>query len=119
MNGQELRIGNLVNYEQTTHVIASIDKGYASSYWNKDSEKELYRHSLIYISPIPLTEEILFKCKFNFKKLGFPDLAVSHGMFSKEIHFVTGNYHLKIEFVHQLQNLYFLFTGKELEIEEL
>jgi hypothetical protein len=65
----------------------------------------------------PLTEEWLKRCNFNFEKLGFKDLSVSYGITSNEFHFYIGNYAKKINYVHQLQNLYFALTGEELTIK--
>ena len=80
-----------------------------------------------YLQPIPLTEEWLLK--FGFEKLSnfeeqymeedyvwqidverSPSLLLSNGIFHED------NYGVKLEYVHQLQNLYFALTGKELEL---
>lgn len=71
------------------------------------------------IEPIPLTEEILLKCGFNFwggitsycDREDFWSIKMEDGRF--EIEYVE----LEIKHLHQLQNLYFALTGKELEIE--
>ena len=39
-----------------------------------------------------------------------PSLLLSNGIFHED------NYGVKLEYVHQLQNLYFALTGKELEL---
>jgi hypothetical protein len=73
-------------------------------------------------SPIPLTEVWLLK--FGFYKYGNMDLWKQHkkgkGNYNKvTINSFSGmNLHVypytKISYVHQLQNLYFALTGKEL-----
>lgn len=66
--------------------------------------------------PIPLTEEWLLKCSFKFKKLGYNNLSVSNHLLSGNFFFMIGGYAKQIYYVHELQNLYFALTGKELEI---
>ena len=82
------------------------------------------------IEPIKLTEEILLKCGFIFDKstsdikLFLPVLNLSleihatfyHGQFVIELinHLVP--IVTELESIHQLQNLYFSLTGKELEV---
>ena len=115
MNSTELRIGNLVRDKNGN--VLEIDA------INRTSVSTKRDHALKIggilkiesIFPIPLTEELLLKFDFNFKKLGFKDLSVAYGLVSKEFHFVAGHYYKKIEYVNQLQNLYHAFTGKELK----
>lgn len=80
------------------------------------------------IEPIPLTEEWLLKFGFekefdgSFKK-GFIAIFIDK-RFNKNVFLQTSEnskdwfgVDLKIQFVHQLQNLYFALTNKELEIK--
>lgn len=77
--------------------------------------------------PIPLTHEILLKCGFEegawflhipkcnlyfvwFSDTGTVELEISEGTYSPGL-----NYECK--HLHQLQNLYYALTGKELNIE--
>lgn len=69
------------------------------------------------VDPIPLTEEWVKRSRFKFKKLGFNNLSISVGLIGGEIHFVIDRYYVKLEYVHQLQNLYFALCGEELEIK--
>jgi hypothetical protein len=75
------------------------------------------------IEPVPLTEEWLLKCGYVFTNIyqGFNqyrngsvlELSITPNGF--ELFF---NYKwIKIKYVHQLQNLYFLLTENELEYE--
>ena len=78
---------------------------------------------LIVRKPIPLTEEWLLKAGFEFK-----GKRISKDWFYlwndenrivfalAEMQDETGTY-LEIKYVHQLQNLYFALTGKELEFK--
>ena len=72
--------------------------------------------------PIPLTEEILFKCGFtrfgkSFRLNTFEYCPISKNLV---IHGHGGYYTgliLKIQYFHKLQNLYFELTGEELTIK--
>lgn len=65
--------------------------------------------------PIELTEEILLKSGFNI----FANHAVQYEciILIYEGKFRYKNSNIDIKYLHQLQNLYFSLTGKELEIE--
>jgi len=112
MTAQELRIGNLV-YDSDNDVMAISE---ISDVWVsfKGSNIKNFNSS---IKPIPLTEKLLNKCEFKFKELGFENLSVSYGTTSKEIHFVIGSHYVRLNFVHELQNLYFALTKHELTIK--
>jgi len=126
---QELRIGNIVNVtkEIQEDVYLELDIDMCKGYYEVDSiskdevvliiDKNKTEFEYSEIKPIPLTEEWIKRCKFNFKKLELEDLAVSIGLISGEIHFVIGNYHKELKYLHQLQNIYFYFTEKELIIK--
>lgn len=78
------------------------------------------------IQPIPLTEEILLKCGFVLGmrledfvkgKYRFVEIkgGITYGEFSESGVFYF-NTKTKIQYLHQLQNLYFALTGQELEV---
>lgn len=79
------------------------------------SEPENYR-------PIPLTEEVLLKCGFEFDEYGYTHFD-TRTLFNKYtvdgvLHFLIGNVSLdNMKYLHQLQNLYYHLTQKELNIE--
>ena len=60
--------------------------------------------------PIPITTEILLKCGLLKNNIGIwnngDSIYFSYG-FEKDV---------KLEYLHQLQNLYFALTGEELEV---
>ena len=122
MKASELRIGNLVNEEVLGNCV--ITQITSNSVWvrvnNIKTDGSIgFREFHLYIEniqPIPLTEEWLEKCILQFKELGHNDLSVSRGLSSGDFHFVCGNYYIKIDFLHELQNLYLIFTNKELTI---
>ena len=117
MESNELRIGNYVYDEEFNFVkIEQINSDKINQFTKvSKGNSEPYVSN---IHKIPITEKRLKRCEFNFKELGFEDLSVSYGTTSKEIHFVIGNYYKKLDYVHELQNLYFALTKEELKINE-
>ena len=120
MKTTELRIGNLVN-------VPGIFKEYSEILEiNKDrvnvSGLQLKYHAF---NPVPLTKEWLLKFGFENQQieLDYPDklLIISATVGGKYYFYLDDadgstfdlNY---IQYVHQLQNLYFILTGTELEI---
>jgi len=121
MKASELRIGNLV-----------MD--------GKDIEQVNARmiDMLVKIEadfdPIPLTEEWLLK--LGFKQCGYEMLSWKHETLLPSfdldginwadfdepdyqfLNYKVGNEILRIDYVHQLQNLYFALTGEELKQQE-
>jgi hypothetical protein len=142
----ELRIGNFVMTNNSKYrtedvgkiaCITQIDsertfeeiKGTVSLYLIEDKWKETYGQWLIYIEPIPITEEWLLK-KFGFEKsknfeslfiLSLTEWAEIHVHLYKDdcaVEISISKHSITVEtyYIHQLQNLYFSLTGKELEI---
>ena len=71
------------------------------------------------IKPIPLAGEILLKCGFFRQPWGLVlnELVFKDNLKCTELKFMIGNgFNVKIKYLHQLQNLYFALTNKELEI---
>jgi hypothetical protein len=110
---EELRIGNILNYTTSENDIYKTTIDWQDLKWISEDPKgfNLVHH------PIPLTEEWIIKlglisnpykdryeigniCIECDKTKGFTDLWIE-----KMPH---------IKYVHQLQNLYFALTGKEL-----
>lgn len=120
----ELRIGNWVcTTNQVMVKVFSINspkplkKSSLSDKWIIELfDNGLFDSSIDDISPIPLTEEWLIKFgwkqidKYTFTKKGW-------FIYKRKRGFVTGSKkrELKLESVHQLQNLYFALSGEELE----
>ncbi len=102
MKATELRIGNFVSVDGKNLPVTQIfEKGL-----NCGNVGALYE----LVKPIPLTEDWLERFNWNPPK----DIGVSFSLTTDDIHFVAGNYYKKIEYVYQLQNLYFALTGEEL-----
>ena len=121
MKASELRIGNIVRYGANNRVL----------------DAELFLQLLKYTTPfdpIPLTEEWLLK--FGFDKVGIaltsiaiaplnlpcifnlPNTPFSFCQGKLILTTGTGDFCVNIEYVHQLQNLYFALTGEELKQQE-
>ena len=107
MEAKELRIGNLVYEKGKVKEMYSISNNNAKDYSN--------------MKPIPLTEEWLLKFGFN-KISGWDDYK---GWIKDDVElecdcygFDFINYLDKgVDYVHQLQNLYFALTNNELTIK--
>ena len=126
---QELRIGNMLFVDGTFIKVGKIEENSIS--WNiaKDTAKFKIWNPFLPISdkrinPIPLTEEILLKFGFdktaNPRELKYDDYSI---LLLNEIRFVICNYmenppSVKVSTVHQLQNLFFSLTGKELTFKK-
>lgn len=122
IDARELRIGNwvLVADENTTITCISNQgiscQSQVSAYTFEEFED---------IQPILLTKKILLMCGFKYNQpyvfyesptytlegRGFPDLQIDFELMN-----IPGNW-MKLEYVHQLQNLYYALTGRELEIK--
>ena len=140
MTPQDLRIGNYVYYEHTTHIISGIMGGKVYSWWVKDGkpvieyeQKDIggaqvenpYMDVISRYEPIPLTEEWLVKfgIELNFEELenGSKLLSWVKGAFNLEIDkdgkicFEVYSHYIEVKYVHQLQNIYFTLTEEELK----
>lgn len=112
----ELRIGNIVLVQGKPVKITGIihDNIYFGS--------EFYvRVRLHQSEPIPLTPEILEKCGFKldvevYEQAGFYPCIIKNKM-NEGWRMDFGEYVTnELNYLHQLQNLYFALTGTELEI---
>jgi hypothetical protein len=114
IQANELRIGNWVfNPKNNFHF--KIDGFHILDLWAGEDCK--------FIQPIPLTPEILEKAGFEkngkrFSKDWFYLWSDNYNIVFAlaEMEESIGKY-LNIEYVHQLQNLYFDLTGQELNIQ--
>ena len=134
---QELRLGNYVLYNGMICVVSSIieptptkdrfNNKYVISLWNNGS----FNATIDEIEPIVITEEILFKCGFlkdeneiyhidifthylelmNSMECYYPIYIQKAQMSSENEQRIGLN---NLEFVNQLQNLFYSLTGEEL-----
>ena len=119
MKENEIRVGNWLNdpRKYDPKFFPKTENG-----WFKATARDIQYADEF--DPIPLTEEILLKCGFTYIKETFSYHDKFHNIYISTIgEFVfspfcsnDGDCLIKIQYVHQLQNLYFALTGQELEI---
>jgi hypothetical protein len=118
----ELRLNNIIDFVDFTKSIREGKVTCITAYKVTLNERDPIKP--VNLMPIPLTEEWLLK--FGFKESG-RDINIIHWyngviyLNSYELDFngywlryYRGRIHCKINYVHQLQNLYFALTGEEL-----
>lgn len=121
MKVQDLRVGNLLTYNNKYFKVLEIYQEKIKS----QSNKGIVEFNLSELKPIPLTEEILIELGFKKKGDFFFDwyLAIEH--FRYGVYIITYDENPKFvsrvgrhgfKHVHQLQNLYYSLTNKELKI---
>jgi len=120
----ELRVGimlNVLNPFTNEWKIEAI-KGKTIMNFHENPTHELMVNNF---KPIPLTEEILLKCgaKKTDKEDSFGGFIIyypnGNGMRIKNNEWSNQHITVKIEFLHQLQNLYWCLCGKELTFNNL
>ena len=108
MKVQELRIGNLVEFDGVNYKVESIHlEGCVGL--NDIMYEEVNIDDL---KPIDLTEEWLIR--FGFKKFGPDFINPSLLIRNTTQGFKTIRHGIMVNHLHQLQNLYFELIGKEL-----
>lgn len=122
----DLRIGNYLKYNSKIVEVFGLRPRYIEYY---DEDEFLVGDNPEYFEPIELTEELLVKIGFEkFEKLFRMKLREFHldyfivvGVLRiyKKITdcYFDKNLEIKCEFLHQLQNAYYLLTNEELEVE--
>lgn len=132
---QELRIGNVFRGIGGIQTVLSLEENTDRGRCNYSSEEHrlMYSHLILChqngnqykpfeIEPVILDEEVLLKC--GFKKLcnEFSYKGTCFEKYKNEFFYSAGE-GLKlskdIEYLHQLQNLYFALTGTELDTTKL
>lgn len=114
MKANELRIGNWVN--------SRIEVGV---FYDVMVTKNDFSGNIDLFKPIPLTKEWLVKLglKNGFSDLQFTIKVTENCSMSVFINqngnncYIGDELEVRIEYVHQLQNLYFALTGEELTIK--
>jgi hypothetical protein len=116
MKANELRIGNYICNEDYIVIVESIDKDGCIVNLISDNVQAFTNNKGI--EPIPLTEEWLLKFGFVNNELSAqPNVYVFHNG-SIYVRGMSGAVHPRdIQYVHQLQNLYFALTNEELTMK--
>lgn len=138
MESKELRIGNYINFGSTVSEVLGITVTDVMFKYSTGSEEKYAKLISEGIQPIPLTEEWLIKFGFvstdnqkynpedEFAEQFYYELEDSGVKHRELICFprhgwtvTLGNYGGEREFkyVHQIQNLFFALTGKELTVK--
>ena len=135
MKATELRIGNYIKGIYETEIdrgngiiedaecfeevrVVGLDSVNFSEYsiWVEDGSREIYDS----FEGIPLTEEWLLKLGFKWKnhamRLGKYAIRQQVDGWFMYLSNESLNFTIHLKYVHQLQNLYFALTGKELTI---
>lgn len=127
---KELRIGNIINSQGLAMVVSGIYE--LKILYRQLKPKTTLRHpSDLGANPIPLTNEILLKTGFQYDEtdeeytIGSIDFEASEEDADRHFCLWSENKEdfecyfsdIPIKSVHQLQNLYFALTGKELDIK--
>lgn len=129
MKANELRIGNLIQWEDDSNNIVKVATiGGKGKPWVRYDELDPKEPSgvarLFEFIPIPLTKEWLLKLGFGdfngyfaryWGKNGF-EIIVWNNYYKKYFFELAKGRTILIDYVHQLQNLYFALTGEELKL---
>lgn len=126
MKAEDLRIGNIVQYPHIENnktvmsgVVCQIGLSLCKAKYSISLEHDSFTPiDLTSIKPIPLTEEWLLKFGFVCKNVGYlcDNFYIDDDFYICVLRFNCEDY-IKVSSVHQLQNIYFTLTGKELEIK--
>ena len=126
IQANELRIGNWVGIQETA--LHADGCNYLEAIFQiKELKKDVAQfkgfHTEEYykdLKGIPLTEEWLVR--LGFKKISPHGSIWKLGNFHVQDFIQLGIYecnnHVKIKYIHQLQNLYFALTGEELKLND-
>ena len=124
LQAKDLRIGNVLHYTTAENDVLETTIDWQDLKWISEDPKGF---NLAH-DPIPLSEDRLLELGFeieiygNIKYAYFGNNPITQDSMIKLVN--TGdcwfcrNAHFKIEFVHQLQNLYHSLKGEELTIKE-
>ena len=118
----ELRIGNYVLVNGNFQQVFAINRTVAFVA-EEDNEQMASEHNLENVQPIPLTEDILRQCGFVYHDYFKFWQLITTGIRSEMnispdyevIDFMRKPILKKLTSLHQLQNIYFLLKGRELQ----
>jgi hypothetical protein len=121
----QVRIGNFVDFRGEIETVYAIRNSGVDFYRGK-TKNGVIMQSYVWeaIKPIPLTEDWLLK--FGFSEIGgCNEKDFTNGDYNIFINslgevnfwfFREGDWYQKLDYVHQLQNLYFALTQRELTV---
>jgi hypothetical protein len=119
----ELRIGNYVAVDESLQKIAAINRTTASTLEAEENNEKVSEHDLDNIEPVPLSDDIIRQCGFAFHDYFKFWQLITTGIRSEMnlspdyevIDFMRKPILKKLTSLHQLQNIYFLLKGRELD----
>lgn len=124
----ELRIGNHVLVDETLRRISSISGTTVSTVGTGNSPEAATERSFNNIQPVPMTDDVLRQCGFVYHDyFKFWQLLASTAGLRSEmdidrdydiIDFMRRPLIKKVASLHQLQNIYFMLKGSELNVSE-
>jgi hypothetical protein len=108
IKSNELRVGSTVLYIERIVTIKNAVELYNA----------IDRSTNILYEPIPLTHEILKKCGFEKYEPMMYRLKSGWHWIALDINsiYINGRQSVLVNYLHQLQNLYFALTGEELTV---
>ena len=123
IQSNELRLGNLVyDSNKRERYVSAIGVGNTIWFDDKADYSPKYYSDHKNIHPIPLTTEWLEKFGFDKRFDSYWKSAYSNGdcwdfIIQNETEGVFVFKFTKIQYIHELQNLFWILTGKELEVK--
>lgn len=118
MEAKDLRIGNLVNHTDNPSTWVMTIETVAAEGCHTECNGIFEYIEPELLDPIPLTEEWLIK--FGFKKIngyGYRKPNFKGSIWSNPAIWKYNDFMVDVKHVHQIQNLHFALTGKELTIK--
>ena len=109
MKANELRVGNYVMFHNDIHSLSSIGQ------W-MHTDKSIDEIPLDEVKPIILTEQWMINLGFTkFSKITFELNGIRIGINGDSFLFLCNQKWVHVFYVHQIQNIYFILTGEELQ----
>jgi hypothetical protein len=127
VSANELRIGDYVLVGENRQRIEMLTRTTATTVYSDENTEQVFtEHKLENIQPIPLTDELLKECGFAFHHYFKFWQLISTGIRSEMnispdyevIDFMRKPILKKLVSLHQLQNIYFMLKGRELQLNE-
>lgn len=124
MKANELRIGNLVKVKGEIVKVEQITKK-KIGYHKEPRENVMHYARLCEVEPIDISKDVLRKIKLDFNKkcndyYFYKDGRLVFGCYFSNDYCLVSFYHfmaIKRMQLHELQNMYYIITNEELEIE--
>lgn len=127
ISAYELRLGNYVLVNENLKKISVVTRTKVSTIDMKGNIEETQsENNLESISPVPLTDDVIKACGFVYHDYFKFWQRISTGIRSEMdlspdyevIDFMRKPILKKLTSLHQLQNIYFMLKGRELQIEK-